>query len=113
MFAMLSATALYGLVGALFAVPIVAIISASIRYLQDTLVFARWRETPISTVVTETQPPSDSSSGRDLQATAKSHFEEGEKEAEAQADGGDDEREPEDPDPEATEASVTGERSDR
>lgn len=47
MFAMLSATALYGIVGALFAVPVVAIVSASVRYLGDTLVFERWRETPI------------------------------------------------------------------
>ncbi len=50
MFAMLSATALYGLVGALFAVPIVAIISASIRYLQGTLVFERWGSSPVSTM---------------------------------------------------------------
>ncbi len=47
MFAMLSATALYGLVGALFAVPVVAIISASVRYLGGTLVFERWRDAPV------------------------------------------------------------------
>ena len=47
MFAMLSATALYGLVGALFAVPVVAIISASVRYLGGTLVFERWRNAPV------------------------------------------------------------------
>lgn len=50
MFAMLSATALYGLVGALFAVPVVAIVSASLRYLRGTLVFERWREAPISAI---------------------------------------------------------------
>jgi predicted PurR-regulated permease PerM len=48
MFAMLSATALYGLVGALFAVPVVAIVSASLRYLRGTLLFERWREAPLS-----------------------------------------------------------------
>lgn len=48
MFAMLAATALYGLVGALFAVPIVAIISATARYLQETLVFERWSSTPLT-----------------------------------------------------------------
>ncbi len=47
MFAMLSATALYGLVGALFAVPVVAIISASVRYLGGTLGFERWRDAPV------------------------------------------------------------------
>lgn len=47
MFAMLSATALYGLVGALFAVPVVAIVSASVRYLGGTLVFERWRDAPV------------------------------------------------------------------
>ncbi|BBL80701.1 AI-2E family transporter [Rubrobacter xylanophilus] len=44
MFAMLSATALYGIVGALFAVPIVAMVAASLRYLRGTLVFERWGE---------------------------------------------------------------------
>ncbi|QYJ16013.1 Putative transport protein YhhT [Rubrobacter xylanophilus DSM 9941] len=44
MFAMLSATALYGVVGALFAVPIVAMVAASLRYLRGTLVFERWGE---------------------------------------------------------------------
>jgi len=47
MFAMLAATALYGLVGALFAVPVVAIVSASLRYLGGTLVFERWRDAPV------------------------------------------------------------------
>ena len=41
-FATLAATALYGIVGAIFAVPIVAIISAAWRYLRETLVFERW-----------------------------------------------------------------------
>jgi predicted PurR-regulated permease PerM len=50
MFAMLTATALYGIVGALFAVPVVAIISASLRYLGGTLVFERWRDAPVFAV---------------------------------------------------------------
>lgn len=50
MFAMLSATALYGLVGAIFAVPVVAIIAAAIKYLQGTLIFERWRKAPIMSV---------------------------------------------------------------
>lgn len=48
MFAMLSATALYGIVGALFAVPIVAMVAASLRYLRGTLVFERWSESLVS-----------------------------------------------------------------
>ncbi len=48
MFAMLSASALYGIVGALFAVPVVAIISATLRYLKNTLVFELWRESLVA-----------------------------------------------------------------
>jgi predicted PurR-regulated permease PerM len=59
MFAMLSATALYGIVGALFAVPVVAIVSATIRYLRGTLVFERWRESLLvpRTAIPEGPPP--------------------------------------------------------
>lgn len=42
LFGTLAGTALYGLVGAIFAVPIVAIIAATVRYMQGTLVFERW-----------------------------------------------------------------------
>lgn len=42
LFATLAATALYGIVGAVFAVPIVAIIAATLRYLRTTLLFERW-----------------------------------------------------------------------
>ena len=42
LFGTLAGTALYGLVGAIFAVPIVAIVAATIRYMQGTLVFERW-----------------------------------------------------------------------
>lgn len=43
-FAMLSATALYGIVGVLFAVPVIAIVSATLRCLRQALVFERWRD---------------------------------------------------------------------
>jgi len=42
LFAVLAGTALYGIVGAIFALPVVAIISATIRYLRGTLIFERW-----------------------------------------------------------------------
>jgi predicted PurR-regulated permease PerM len=48
LFAVTAATALYGIVGAIFAVPIVAIIAATSRYLSSTLVFERWRKPPVS-----------------------------------------------------------------
>ncbi len=58
MFAMLSATALYGIVGALFAVPVVAIVSATLRYLKETLVFEHWRESLVApTSATEGPQP--------------------------------------------------------
>jgi len=46
LFGTLAGTALYGLVGAIFAIPIVAIIAATVRYMQGTLVFERW-ENPL------------------------------------------------------------------
>ena len=42
LFATLAGTALYGILGAIFAVPVVAIVAATIRYLQGTLLFERW-----------------------------------------------------------------------
>ncbi len=42
LFATLAGTALYGIIGAIFAVPVVAIVAATIRYLQGTLLFERW-----------------------------------------------------------------------
>jgi predicted PurR-regulated permease PerM len=42
LFATLAATALYGVIGAIFAVPVVAIIAATLRYLRGTLIFERW-----------------------------------------------------------------------
>jgi hypothetical protein len=42
LFGTLAGTALYGVVGAIFAVPIVAIIAATVRYMKGTLIFERW-----------------------------------------------------------------------
>jgi predicted PurR-regulated permease PerM len=42
LFGTLAGTALYGLLGAIFAVPVVAIVAATVRYLQRTLIFERW-----------------------------------------------------------------------
>jgi predicted PurR-regulated permease PerM len=110
MFAMLSATALYGLVGALFAVPVVAIVSASIRYFRGTLIFARWRETPVTTVTEARTPPTPSSSS--LEARAETDLEGGEWEAEKQEDRHG-EKKPERDGAGSPEASVTGERRER
>jgi len=57
LFAVSAATALYGLVGAIFAVPIVAIIAATLRYLNSTLIFERWRKPPLSPVPPEAKGP--------------------------------------------------------
>jgi predicted PurR-regulated permease PerM len=42
LFATLAGTALYGVIGAVFAVPTVAIVASTLRYLRTTLVFERW-----------------------------------------------------------------------
>lgn len=47
LFATLAGTALYGIVGAIFAVPIVAIIASTARYLRRTLLFERWANAPL------------------------------------------------------------------
>lgn len=47
LFGTLAGTALYGIVGAIFAVPVVAIIAATIRYLRSTLAFERWSRPPL------------------------------------------------------------------
>src|SRR5215208_2661346 len=47
LFATLAGTALYGLIGAVFAVPIVAIVAATLRYLRGTLLFERWGKPPV------------------------------------------------------------------
>jgi predicted PurR-regulated permease PerM len=47
LFATLAGTALYGLVGAIFAVPSVAIVAATLRYLRGTVIFERWGKPPV------------------------------------------------------------------
>jgi predicted PurR-regulated permease PerM len=47
LFATLAGTALYGIIGAIFAVPIVAIVAETLRYLRRNLVFERWANPPI------------------------------------------------------------------
>jgi predicted PurR-regulated permease PerM len=47
LFATLAGTALYGILGAIFAVPVVAILAATLRYLQGTLLFERWGKPPV------------------------------------------------------------------
>lgn len=47
LFGVMAASALYGIIGALFALPIIAIISAIIDYLKETLAFERWRKSPV------------------------------------------------------------------
>ena len=47
LFSTLAGTALYGIVGAIFAVPLVAIIAATLRYLRNTMIFERWGKPPI------------------------------------------------------------------
>ncbi len=59
LFGVLAGTALYGVVGAIFAVPIVAIVAATIRYLRGTLAFERWSRPPL---VPEEPPKSEADS---------------------------------------------------
>jgi predicted PurR-regulated permease PerM len=59
LFATLAATALYGVVGAIFAVPVVAIVAATLRYLQGTLIFERW-DKALLVPATEEEPPTPS-----------------------------------------------------
>ena len=47
LFATLAGTALYGIIGAIFAVPIVAIVAATLRYLRRTLLFEHWANAPL------------------------------------------------------------------
>ncbi len=58
LFATLAATALYGVVGAIFAVPLVAIIAATLRYLRGTLIFEHWGKAPlVPATEEEVEPP--------------------------------------------------------
>jgi predicted PurR-regulated permease PerM len=59
LFATLAATALYGIVGAIFAVPMVAIVAATLRYLRSTLILERWSKAPLVPATQEgDKPPS-------------------------------------------------------
>ncbi len=49
LFATLAGTALYGILGAIFAVPVVAIVAATIRYMKGTLLYERWAKPPVRT----------------------------------------------------------------
>ena len=62
LFATLAGTALYGLIGAVFAVPIVAIIAATLRYLRGTLIFERWGKPPVKPA--EEEPEARTSTAR-------------------------------------------------
>ena len=53
LFATLAATALYGIIGAVFAVPMVAIIAATLRYLRAILILERWGKAPLVPVEEE------------------------------------------------------------
>jgi predicted PurR-regulated permease PerM len=48
LFATLAGTALYGILGAIFAVPVVAIVAATVRYLRGTLLLERWGNPPVN-----------------------------------------------------------------
>jgi predicted PurR-regulated permease PerM len=71
LFATLAATALYGVIGAVFAVPAVAIVASTLRYLRSTLVFERWSKAPVKPITeggetppaTQRVPPSPVTSG--------------------------------------------------
>src|SRR5215203_5691853 len=57
LFATLAGTALYGLIGAVFAVPIVAIVAATLRYLRGTLLLERWGKPPVKPAEEERDSP--------------------------------------------------------
>ena len=57
LFGTLAGTALYGVVGAIFAVPIVAIVAATIRYARGTLIFERWSKPPLGPATEEPPEP--------------------------------------------------------
>jgi len=56
LFATLAVTVLYGLGGAVFVVPVVAIIAVASRYLRWTLLFEHWHLLPVVEVVVERTP---------------------------------------------------------
>jgi predicted PurR-regulated permease PerM len=63
LFATLAGTALYGIVGAIFAVPAVAIVAATLRYLRGNLIFEHWGKPPLVLATEEgKEPPSPAQS---------------------------------------------------
>lgn len=67
LFATLAGTALYGIIGAIFAVPVVAIVAATLRYLRGTLTFERWEKA----LLTPATVGGDAGSGEEAQAPDK------------------------------------------
>jgi predicted PurR-regulated permease PerM len=63
LFATLAGTALYGFVGAIFAVPIVAIVAATLRYMRGTLILERWSKAMV-------RPAPEESEGLDKTAVS-------------------------------------------
>jgi predicted PurR-regulated permease PerM len=63
LFATLAGTALYGLLGTIFAVPVVAIVAATLRYLQGTLILERWGKPPVTPADEETKSASTPEAG--------------------------------------------------
>jgi predicted PurR-regulated permease PerM len=57
LFATLAGTALYGIVGAIFAVPAVAIVAATFRYLRSNLIFEHWGKPPLVPATEEGEEP--------------------------------------------------------
>ena len=64
LFATLAGTALYGLLGAIFAVPTVAIVAATLRYLRGTLIFERWGKRPVKPAEEAAEPEAESPAAR-------------------------------------------------
>jgi predicted PurR-regulated permease PerM len=56
LFTIMAVTALYGLGGAVFVVPVVAIIAVASRYLRRILLFEHWRSLPVVEVIVERAP---------------------------------------------------------
>ena len=59
LFATLAATVLYGIFGAILAVPIVVILAATLRYLRRTPLFGGWRKPPNVMVAPEEAEPGE------------------------------------------------------
>jgi hypothetical protein len=59
LFATLAATVVYDIFGAIFALPIVAILAATLRYLRGTLLSEGWRRPPNVMVAPEAAEPGE------------------------------------------------------